>query len=72
MEFDKTSIRQLFLGDLKFAGRLTPAQRFLAGPELFDQACLASKAGIRMEHPEASEEEVSRILGEWIAHARRP
>lgn len=40
----------------------SPEEKLLDGPRLFDRVCLAMKDGIRMQHPDADEEEVQRIL----------
>ena len=39
------------------AHRMTPRERFLAGAELFEDACLWSLAGIARRHPEMTEAE---------------
>jgi hypothetical protein len=51
-------IRSLRRQEIEDARRETFAQKFLAGAELFDYACEVSKAGIRAQHPEFSEEQV--------------
>jgi len=48
------------------ARKMTPRERFLAGAELFEEACLWSLAGIARRHPEMTEaertEELKRML----------
>lgn len=39
------------------AMRMTPAERFFAGAELFEQACEVTLAGIRMQYPQRTPEE---------------
>lgn len=51
---------------IRRARRMTPSERFLAGAELFEDACLWSLAGIARQHPEMTEtermEELKRML----------
>jgi hypothetical protein len=42
--------------------RLTFAQKFRLGGDLFDYACQVTKAGIRWQNPEFSEEQVLNEL----------
>lgn len=44
--------------DVEAARRQTFAQKFIAGAELFDYACRITESGIRMQHPEFSDEQV--------------
>jgi hypothetical protein len=48
------------------AMRMTPAERFFAGAELFEQACEITLAGIRAQYPDRSDEfhvtELNRLL----------
>lgn len=53
------------------ARRMTPQQKLEAGGELFDYACLATKAGIRMQHPHASETEILQLLRERVELGER-
>ena len=46
-------------------------EKFLAGPQLFDYACRITCAGIRMQNPGASDEDVERILKERLELQRR-
>lgn len=55
---------------LRHARGLTPDERFRAGPELFEMACQLAMAGIRHQHPEASDEEVREILRQRLAQRR--
>lgn len=48
-----------------------PVEKLLDGPRLFDFACRVTRDGIRHQHPEADEAEVSRILRERLALGRR-
>jgi hypothetical protein len=52
--------------------RATPIdQKFLAGAELFEDACRLNCDGIRHQNPGIDEEHVQRILRERLALARR-
>ena len=48
------------------AMRMTPAERFFAGAELFEQACDITLAGIRAQYPDQSDgfhlTELKRLL----------
>ena len=55
--------------DIEQARRMTPAQQFWAGGELFDEACRWTLAGIRHQHPGISEEEALIELRRRIAIA---
>jgi hypothetical protein len=50
---------------------MTEEERLRAGPQLFDFACEWTKAGIRMDHPEADEAEVLKILRRRLAMAQK-
>ena len=41
---------------------MSPEDKFLAGSELFDQACTLMAAGIRHQFPNADDAKVERIL----------
>ena len=53
------------------AMRMTPEERLLAGPRLFDQACRVALDGIRAQFPDATEEEVHQILWDRVELQRR-
>lgn len=48
------------------AKRMTPAERFFAGAELFEDACQITMAGIRVQYPDRSDDfhlsELKRLL----------
>lgn len=56
---------------LERARRMTPAERLLAGPRLFDLASEWVKAGIRAQYPDADADAVERIFRARLALARR-
>ncbi len=45
--------------------------KLLAGPRLFDRSCEFMRAGIRLQHPDATEDEVERLLRERLELGRR-
>lgn len=49
------------------ARRMTPEQKVLAGPRLFESACQMTVAGIRHDFPDADEARVQQILRERLA-----
>lgn len=53
------------------AEKMTIGQRLLAGPAMFDIAIAMMRAGIRLDHPDADEGEVERIVVERLRNARR-
>lgn len=53
------------------AEAMTPEQRILAGPDLFDMCVIMMRAGIRHQHPDANDDEVERILLERLRSAER-
>ena len=48
-----------------------PAEKLMAGPELFDMVCRFMAAGIRNEEPHADEARVREVLLQRLALARR-
>jgi hypothetical protein len=46
-------------------------EKFLAGPQLFDYACGIVCAGIRMQNPGSTDEDVERLLKERLELQRR-
>ncbi len=45
--------------------------KLLAGPQMFDLCCEFARTGIRMQNPNANEDEVERELDRRLAIARR-
>lgn len=41
-------------------------EKILDGPRLFRMSCEAIKAGLRLDHPEATEEDLHRLLIERV------
>jgi hypothetical protein len=64
-------IDALFRDKIEQARATPPEEKLLDGPRLFDYACEIAKAGIRMQHPDVSEDEVERLLIKRLELARR-
>jgi len=48
--------------EIEDSRRMTFAQKFLAGAELFDYACAVTMSGIRWQHPHFNQEQVLNEL----------
>jgi len=53
------------------ARAMSDTEKLLAGPRLFRRSCRIMCDGIRNEYPQASDEDVQRILRERLALAKR-
>ena len=53
------------------ARSLDVGEKFLAGPRLFERACVMASAGLRHRHPAADETAVRTLLRRQIALLRR-
>lgn len=53
--------------DIEQARRMTFAQKFLAGAELFDYACAITRSGIRWQNPTFRDEQVMAELRRRVA-----
>ena len=53
------------------ARQVPPAQKLLAGAELFDQACDRMRAGLRDENPGADEKTIEELLRRRLSLLRR-
>jgi hypothetical protein len=53
------------------ARRTPPEERIMDGPRLFDYACAITLAGLRSEHPNATEVELREALRRRMALAER-
>jgi hypothetical protein len=56
MEPTPQLLAQLDREDIEQARRMTPAQKFRAGGDLFDEACRWTLAGIRHQYPGISDQ----------------
>lgn len=62
MEPTKELIAELDRQEIERAREMTFAQKFLAGAELFDYACAISRGGIKMDHPDFDERQITEEL----------
>jgi hypothetical protein len=62
---------ELFRERVERARRMTEEQKLLAGPRLFDFACRTTCDGIRHQFPNATDDDVRRMLRERLALGRR-
>lgn len=71
MQPDRQLIDALERDCVRRAREMSPEDKLMAGPRLFEQACRAMADGIRDEHPEATEAEVQELLRARLALVRR-
>jgi hypothetical protein len=62
---------ELLWDKVRQARRMSFEDKFLAGPRLFGMACQLMRDGIRMQHPDADDAAVERLLDERLAIRRR-
>ena len=62
---------QLYRDEVLAARAMTPEEKLLAGPQLFDFACRIALNGIRHQLPDADEEQVRQILAARVELGRR-
>ena len=71
MEPTGTPGDQLYRDEVLAARAMTPEEKLLAGPQLFDFACRIALDGIRNQFPDADEQRVRQILAERVELGRR-
>jgi len=71
MQPDRQLIHALEHDRVERARAMSPEDKLMAGPRLFEQACRVMADGIRDEHPEATEAEVQELLRARLALLRR-
>ena len=64
-------IDELYAAELKEARQMSPAEKVLAGQQLFEAACRITMAGIRNQFPGASESHCQEILRQRLELQRR-
>jgi hypothetical protein len=52
----------LYAEEIARARKMTPAEKLLEGPRLFERACRLMRDGIRQQHPEFSDDELESLL----------
>lgn len=71
MQPDQKLIDDLYWQKVRVAQAMSPEEKLLAGPRLFERSCRIMADGIRSEFPEADEDRVQEILRERLALLRR-
>jgi len=71
METTGTPGDQLYGDEVLAARVMTPEEKLLAGPQLFDFACRIALDGIRNQFPDADEQRIRQILAERVELGRR-
>lgn len=66
MEPTQALIDQLYREEIETARRMSIGEKFLEGPRLFDRSCRLMLAGLRHEHPQATEPELRKLLDERL------
>lgn len=66
MEPTRELIDDIFREKVLRARRMSPEEKLLDGPRLFDLACRIMMDGIRYQHPDADERRVREILRERL------
>jgi hypothetical protein len=71
MEPTGTHGDQLYRDEVLAARVMTPEEKLLAGPQLFDFACRIALDGIRNQFPDGDEQRIRQILAERVELGRR-
>ena len=71
VEPTREMVDDMFRQRVRSARSMSPEEKLLAGPRLFDRSCRVMADGIRDECPDADEHRVRRILAERLALIRR-
>ena len=64
-------IDQIERDKIRRAEKMSPGDRLLAGPRLFDLASQFTKAGLRAQHPGASEDRIHELFRERLRRVRQ-
>jgi hypothetical protein len=74
MELTEEQIRQeaaeCYARKVRRAQRMTPIERFLAGAELFEDACKITLSGIRNQYPHLTIDECTEHLKQRLSGTR--
>ena len=71
MEPTGTPGDRLYRDEVLAARVMTPEEKLLAGPQLFDFACRIALDGIRNQFPDVDEQRIGQILAERVELGRR-
>jgi hypothetical protein len=66
MEPSEQLVEEIYREKVLRARKMSPGEKILAGPELFDFACAWTRAGILREHPRATEQQLLKLLEDRI------
>lgn len=73
MELTEEQIRQeaaeCYARKIRQAQQMSPLEKFLAGAELFEDACKVTLAGIRNQHPHLNPDECLEYLKQRLSRA---
>jgi hypothetical protein len=64
-------IDDIYLEKVLRARAVPMAEKILDGPRLYAYACEAVRAGVESQHPEATPEELKRLIQERFEHIRQ-
>ena len=64
-------IDELYRERVLRARQMSPEEKLLAGPQLFDDVCERMRAGIGSQYPDANEQRVNQILAERVNRLRQ-
>lgn len=70
MQPSQELIDDLFWDKVERARQRSPGEKLLDGFELFEQSCHLARMGIRCDYPDASDQEVERLLREQLNRIR--
>lgn len=62
---------EIFRRRVVAARSLDQCEKFLAGPRLFERACVLASAGLRQRHPAAADAAIRVLLRRQLAVLRR-
>lgn len=71
MKPTKELIDAIYLDKIRSARQMTPEQKLLAGPRIFERSCRIMLDGLRHENPGAEEQTLKQLLTERLALVRR-
>ena len=64
-------IDEIYLSKVRAARAMSPEDKLLAGPRLFERSCRIMLDGLRHENPDADEPRLWELLRERLALLRR-
>lgn len=64
-------IDEIYLDKIRSARQMSPEDKLLAGPRIFERSCRIMLEGLRHENPAADEATLQHLLRERLALIRR-